>query len=83
MSLRDQAEIWEGLMTRVGASRMWGRRVANEGKGERDQGKDIGIVDRFTGTGDTVYRKQQTEPLTQAQKELLNRYISEGGYIDQ
>ena len=83
MSLRDQAEIWEGLMTRVGASRMWGRRIPNEGKGSRDQGKDIGIVDRFTGTGDTVYRKQQTEPLTDAQKELLNRYLSEGGYIGQ
>ena len=82
MSLRDQAEIWEGLMTRVGASRMWGRRIPNEGKGSRDQGKDIGIVDRFTGTGDTVYRKQQTESLNDAQKDLLNRYLSEGGYIE-
>ena len=79
MSLRDQAEIWEGLMTRVNASRMWGERIANEGKGARYQGKDIGIVDRFTGTGDTVYRKQQTQPMTDAQEDLLKKYIAQGG----
>lgn len=84
IGLRDQAEIWEGLMTRVNASKMWGIRLPNEGKGARVQGKDIGIVDRFTGTGDTVYRKQQTQPMTDAQKDLLNRYISDsGGWIEQ